>query len=433
MTESSEPAQYQRKVLIAGGGIAGLTLALSLHQQGHDVRLFESVETPRGLGVGINLLPHSVRVLHDLGLKDALEEQAILTRRLSFYSEDGVKIWEEDRGLHADNPWPQYSLHRGRLQMLLWNAVLDQLGSERVLTGHHLASFEQDNNEVRATFVNRKSGLAPQGGAAAGVYHGDVLIAADGLHSAARKYFNPNEGPPVYSGIMLWRGALLTKPFLDGESMFMAGHDDAKAVAYPIGAPERRDGKSLVNWIAERPMEVDMNKVDWNREANLADFADYFTTWRWDWIDLPDLFAKTEVCYEFPMSDRDPLDRWSYGRVTLLGDSAHPMRPNGSNGASQAILDCEAITQCLGSQADVVTALEAYQEERLDKTARLSLANRQSGPERVLQWVKDRCDGTCVGEHVCVPRSELSEAANAYKKLAGFDRAHLDSLSPAPA
>lgn len=411
------------KILIAGGGITGLSAAISLHRQGHEVTVFESVRAPRELGVGINLLPHSVRVLHDLGLKDALEEVAILTRRLSFYSDDGVKIWEEDRGLHAGNPWPQYSLHRGRLQMLLWKAAAAELGEERLLTGHHLADFDQDTREVRATFVNKSTGDT------VGTYNGDVLIAADGLHSVARRIFNPDEGPPVYSGLMLWRGAVETDPFLDGESMFMAGHDEAKAVVYPIGGPEHRRGRSLVNWIAERPLEFDVSKADWNREASPAAFAEYFSDWNWDWIDLPKLFASTAVCYEFPMSDRDPLDRWSHGRVTLLGDAAHAMRPNGSNGASQGILDCEAITNSLGAESDIVTALESYQDERLEKTAVLTLANRQSGPERVLQWVKERCDGTCRGEHHCVPRSELSEAANAYKQLAGFDRQQLAAMA----
>lgn len=424
----SEGATHKHKVLIAGGGITGLTTALALHRQGHDVRVFESVGTPQALGVGINLLPHSVRVLHDLGLKDALEDVAILTRRLSFYSDDGVKIWEEDRGLHAGNPWPQYSLHRGRLQMLLWKAALAELGPDRLITGHHLASFEQDANEVRATFVNKATGQTPNA-TSSGTYTGDVLIAADGLHSAARKAFHPDEGPPVYSGLMLWRGALETDAFLDGESMFMAGHDEAKAVVYPIGGPEKRAGRSLVNWIAERPVDFDVSKADWNREADPSVFAEYFADWRWDWIDIPELFAKTAVCYEFPMSDRDPLDRWSHGRVTLLGDAAHAMRPNGSNGASQGILDVVSITQSLGATAQVVDALEAYEDERLEPTARLTLANRQSGPEKVLQWVKDRCDGTCVGEHHCVPKSDLSEAANAYKKLAGFDRAKLENLN----
>lgn len=407
------------RILIAGGGIGGLAAALSLHAKGHEVVVFESVETPRELGVGINVLPHSVRILHDLGLAERLDEVAVRTRRLSFYSEDGVKIWEEDRGIHAGNPWPQYSIHRGRFQMLLLEAVRDRLGADRVLTGHHLASFEQDQNEVRATFVDKRTETI------VGTFSGDVLVGADGLNSVVRRHFEPEEGPPAYSGLMLWRGAIETEPFLDGESMFMAGHDTLKAVVYPIGGPEHRAGRSLVNWVAERPVDLDISTADWNREADHADFVPAFEAWNWDWIDLPRIFAATPTVYEFPMVDRDPLERWSYGRVTLLGDAAHVMRPNGSNGSSQAIIDGEALAMALTGERDVVTALERYQDERLAPTAKLTLDNRASGPERVLQWVKDRCDGTCVDQHTCVPQEECEEVATAYKRLAGFDPSQL--------
>ncbi|MEZ5343482.1 MAG: flavin-dependent oxidoreductase [Acidimicrobiales bacterium] len=407
------------RVLIAGGGIGGLSAALSLHRAGHEVTVFESVTEPRELGVGINLLPHSVRILHDLGLEDALSAVGIKTKRLSFYSEDGVKIWEEPRGLDAGNPWPQYSLHRGRFQMLLLGATRAALGEDRVRTGHHLVGYEQDATGVRATFVDKRTG------APVGTYEGDVLVGADGLHSALRKILVPADGPPFYSGLMLWRGAIETDPFLDGESMFMAGNDDKKAVVYPIGEPERQRGRSLVNWIAERPLDFDVANADWNRESSAEAFVDAFETWDWGWIDLPKLFRDTPVCYEFPMVDRHPLDRWTYGRVTLLGDAAHAMRPNGSNGSSQAIIDGEALATAINEEADVLTALDRYEEARLGPTAALTLANRSSGPEAVLQWVKERCDGTCVDTHTCVDMVELEQAATAYKRLAGFDPAQL--------
>lgn len=351
------------------------------------------------------------------GLAEQLDAAGVRTRRLSFYSEDGVKIWEEDRGLHAGIPWPQYSIHRGRLQILLLDAVRSRIGTERVLTGHHLETFEQDSDAARATFSRR-------GQTGSATFEGDVLVGADGLNSAVRRVFHPDEGPPVYSGLMLWRGALVAPTFGDGESMFMAGHDTLKTVCYPLSAPDE-NGQALINWVAERPVDLDINRADWNREANHEDFVPHFASWDWDWINLPKLFADTTTPYEFPMVDRDPLERWSHGRVTLLGDAAHVMRPNGSNGSSQAILDGESLAQALTDEADVVEALQRYESERLPPTAKLTLDNRKSGPERVLQWVKDRCDGACVGQHVCVPEPELAEVATAYKRLAGFDAKRL--------
>ena len=411
-----------RRILVAGGGIGGLGAALCLDRAGHDVTVFETVSEPRELGVGINLLPHSVRVLHDLGLEADLAAAAVATSELRFCSDDGVMIWSEPRGLAAGNPWPQYSMHRGRLQMVLLEAVRRILGPDRVLTGHHLDGFEQDADRVVARFVDRRSG------APVGEYEGEVLVGADGLHSTLRRSFVPDEGPPRYSGLVLWRGAVEAPPFLDGRTMFMAGHDRQKAVVYPIRGPLEPGGTVLTNWVAERPVDVDVATADWNATVDPAEIAPWFADWDFGWIHVGELLASTEVSYEFPMVDRDPLDRWSHGRVTLMGDAAHPMRPNGSNGASQAILDGEALALALSGEAGVPAALKAYEAARREPTSRLILANRQAGPERVMQWVEDRCDRTCLGRHTCVSAGDLEREANAYKQLAGFDLATLQAL-----
>jgi len=411
------------RVLIAGGGICGLTLALCLNRSGHDVTVFESVTEPRELGVGINLLPHCVRIFHALGLKAPLAENAVMTGELRFCSDDGTLIWSEPRGLEADNPWPQYSIHRGRLQMILLEAARRELGEDRVMTGHHLAGFDQDDRGVTANFVDKRTG------AALDPVQGDALIGCDGLHSSVRRLLFPAEGPMHYSGLVLWRGAVEAEPFLDGRTMFMAGHEQQKAVVYPIRNPLAPGGTALVNWVAERPVDLDVTIADWNTPVDPADIAPWFEDWDFGWIHVGDLIAASETAYEFPMVDRNPLERWSHGRVTLLGDAAHPMRPNGSNGASQGILDAEALARALEAEPDSVAALVSYEEERRDVTGRLVLANRQAGPERVMQWVKDRCDGSCTDRHTCVDAHDLEREANAYKELAGFDIARLKAMA----
>jgi len=416
-------------VTIAGGGIGGLVAAMCLHDAGHEVDVFESVVEPSELGVGINVLPHSVRVLDDLGLLPALDAAGVRTEALAFLSRDGIRIWEEPRGLAAGTPWPQFSIHRGKLQMLLWQAALDRLGPERCHTGMRLTSFKQKDSQhngdiddtVTATFQDRRSGVDIE-------VASDVLVGADGIHSAVRQQLHPDQGLPHPSGLVLWRGAVRARAFLGGRTMFMAGDDGQKAVVYPISDPDD-DGMALINWVAERPMDVDMTTVSWNREVDPAWVADSFTEWDYGWLDVGALIASSDAAYEFPMVDRHPVDRWSFGRVTLLGDAAHPMRPNGSNGSSQAILDGEALAAALTGTGDIPAALTAYESARLEPTAKLTLANRQAGPERVMQWVAERCAGACIDEHTCVDSAVLEREANAYKQLAGFDLATLQAMA----
>ena len=406
------------RVLVAGGGIGGLTAALLLDRRGLDVTVFESVREPRELGVGINLLPHSVRILHDLGLGDRLDALAVRTSELRFLSEDGVLIWSEPRGLEAGNPWPQYSIHRGRLQVLLMDVVRERLGPDCLRTGRHLDGFTQDRRAVRARFA------ATRGGTAVEEVEGEVLVGADGLHSTVRAQLAPGEGPPVASGLTLWRGAAAAAPFLDGRTMFMAGSDRQKVVVYPIAPPDA-DGMVLTNWVAERPAVVDPSTADWNAPVDPASIAPWYADWDFGWLHVGRLIAGNDVAWEFPMVDREPLEHWSRGRVTLLGDAAHPMRPNGSNGASQAILDGEALADALAAGSDPEEALLAYEAGRRPATSELVLANRQAGPERVMQWVHDRCDGRCTDRHTCVPAGDLEREATAYKRLAGFDPTQL--------
>jgi 2-polyprenyl-6-methoxyphenol hydroxylase-like FAD-dependent oxidoreductase len=412
-------------VLIAGGGIGGLACALALHHSGIDCEVFEAASEFKPLGVGINLLPHSVRVLTLLGLGPALAESGIETADLSYYSKRGVCIWTEPRGRRAGYRWPQYSIHRGELQMLLLRAVRERIGAEHVHAGAALVDFEQDGESVSAEFIDRSSGLARSA-------FGEVLIGADGIHSAARKKFYDREALPNFSGRLLWRGVTEAAPFLGGESMIMAGFAAQKFVAYPISAQARANGRSLVNWVAELTVGGEQEPPrDWNREIDRQKFLPAFEGWKFDWLDVPALIRGAPHVYEFPMSDRDPVDRWSFGRVTLLGDAAHPMYPIGSNGASQAILDAAELAESLKREGDAVTALKVYEERRLAPTSRIVLANRQQGPEIVMQMVEERAPNGFERLEDVISQAQLQEVADRYKQLAGFDRDTLNGKDDA--
>jgi len=412
-------------ILIAGGGIGGLTLALSLHQIGIPCRVFESVSELKPLGVGINVLPHAVRELIELGLLDKLEASGVRTGELSYFSKHGKPIWSEPRGLNAGYKWPQFSIHRGVLQQILLDTVIERLGKESLLNSHHLASFSDTSEGVSARFIDKATGQD------AGTYDGSLLIAADGIHSAVRAKLYPDEGPPIWNGRILWRGITESEAFLSGRTMIMAGHESLKFVCYPISRP-LANGKVRINWIAERffPPEHQWRREDYNRAANLDEFLPWFENWRFDWLDVPGLIRNCERAYEYPLVDRDPLDRWTFGHVTLLGDAAHPMYPIGSNGASQAILDARVLTREILNHGETPVALAAYEAERRPATTELVKLNRRNGPEQVMQLVEERApDGFKVVTDV-MSQQELEDVANTYKRVAGFQVEALNARPP---
>ena len=412
------------KVIVIGAGPGGLTAALHLHRLGFEVSVHESVRAIQPLGVGINLLPHAVRELTILGLDPALAAASIATGELAYYNKFGSLIWSEPRGRGAGYHWPQYSIHRGRLQMLLLDAAVATLGRDQVQTGHHLAGFEQDAEGVTARFTDRVTGEP------VGEVRGDILIGADGIHSVVRRAFYPSETTPPFGGRILWRGVTEASPFLTGRTMIMAGNPDVKFVAYPICPDAAARGRALINWIAELQVGGDKAPIprDWNRLADKWQFAPAFAGMKFDWLDVPALIAGAAEVYEFPLVDRDPVPRWSFGRVTLLGDAAHPMYPVGSNGASQAILDAAALATALGANSDPVAALQDYESRRLQPTSQIVLNNRRHGPEIVMQLAEQRAPNGFKDIADVIPRRELEEIAQRYKVAAGFDRDRLNAL-----
>jgi 2-polyprenyl-6-methoxyphenol hydroxylase-like FAD-dependent oxidoreductase len=313
----------------------------------------------------------------------------------------------------AGYPVPQYSIHRGDLQMILYRAALDRLGKDHVVIGADCEAVRQEGDEVIARFAR---------GDGRGEFEvrGSALIAADGIHSVVRRSMYPNEGPPRFAQRILWRATTEGAPFLDGRTMIMAGYQHEKFVCYPISQRHTNEGRALVNWIAELTVEDSAPpKQDWNREVDRAKFAPRFTDWKFDWLDVPKLIAGAKVVYEFPLVDRDPLPSWTQGRVTLLGDAAHPMYPIGSNGASQAILDAEALAIAL-QRTDIATALMEYEANRRPATAKIVLLNRQNGPEQVMQIAEERAPNGFKHVNDVIPQSELEEIAARYKQTAGF-------------
>lgn len=395
-------------VVIAGAGIGGLTAALCLHERGFPVQIFEAVAEIRPLGVGLNVMPHASAVLHGLGLANALDEIAVQTRCIEYRTKYGHLIQSDPRNVDAGFSAPQYSIHRGELQSLLLKEVRDRLGVDAVVSGKAVARFEQDERVVTVRFTDGEC------------VECDVLIGADGLHSAVRAQIHPDEGPLHYEGTMMWRGAVATPPIGDGRTMVIAGDHDVKFVTYPISEQARRAGRALTNWVAElrrdRPRHI--QDADWTRQSS-REFIDAFRDFVLEDMDIAGLMEKTGTITEFPMVDRDPVAFWTVGRVTLLGDAAHPMYPIGANGASQAIIDARSLADRLAEQQGP-DGLLAYEAQRRPATTEVVLSNRGSGPEKVLDIAAARVRGPNDRIEDLITPEELDDVAAGYRKIAGF-------------
>lgn len=413
------------KVIIAGAGVGGLTTALMLHARGIDCEIFEQADAIRELGVGINTLPHAIKELAELGLLERLDAVAIRTYELFYTNRFGQEIWREPRGLDAGYDVPQFSIHRGRLQGVIYQAVRARLGESRIHLNCRLGSFTEDDASVTAYFFDR-------GGAHRATARGDALIGADGIHSLVREKFYPNEGPPRWNGLMLWRGTVDWPAFLTGRSMVIAGGLAAKLVIYPIAEgsrPERR----LTNWaVVGRVGDASMpipQKQDWSRPGRFEDLMPHVQRFRLPYVDARALIEATNEFWEYPMCDRDPLPRWSHGRVTLLGDAAHPMYPVGSNGASQAILDARFLADRLTDGEHAVHALWLYEQARLPMTAEIVRMNRRGGPEGVIDAVEERAPDGFSNIDDVLSFEQRKAIVRGYASTAGYAREQVNKAA----
>jgi 5-methylphenazine-1-carboxylate 1-monooxygenase len=406
-------AALERRVLIAGGGIGGLALALSLHQLGVPCTVFEAAKDLKELGVGINILPHTARALMSLGLLEQLDEIAIRTRELRYLNHLGQRVWAADCGLWAGHDIPQLSIHRGRLHGILWRAAQARLPAGALRNGHRLAGFFQDVGGVTARFTLTDGTEAEE--------RGDVLVGADGIHSVLRGLLHPQDGGVRWQGSQLWRGVVDWPALEGGNIMLIASDAMAKLTVYPI-AEGSSEGTRLTNWVMNGKVASGAfppaRRKDWAGPGKLEEVLPFAKRLRLPFLDVEALIRATPEFFEYPECDRDPLPWWTQGRVTLLGDAAHPMYPTGSNGAAQSILDARSLARLLSELAPF-EALEAYEAERLPKTAEIVRSNRMGGPERVLDLVAERAPGGFARLEDIITSAELAVIVGGYARLTG--------------
>ena len=411
-------------IVIAGGGIGGLSVALTFHQIGVPCVVFESVPEIKPLGVGINLQPNAVRELYELGFaSDSLDAIGVQTQEFVLVGLNGNEVYSEWRGLKAGYKWPQYSVHRGGLQMLLYRAAVERLGPSSIRTGLKVTGYRNRPGGKGVTaLLKSRNGACSE-------FEGSLLIGADGLHSAVRRQMYPQQPPIQWGGAIMWRGVTRGKPIRSGASFVGLGTHRHRVVFYPISAPDPLTGLADINWIAE--ITVDNSggwpDGDWNKQVRHEDFLHHFERWNYDWIDIPGMLRGAAEVFEYPMIDREPVPTWVDSNVALLGDAAHVMYPTGSNGASQAIMDARLLGAAMLEHGVTSRALQAYDTQLCPEISQLVLRNRGAGPFGLLNLLDDRCGGVFDNIDDVIPRAERDEFMLRYKTAAGLAAEKLNS------
>jgi 2-polyprenyl-6-methoxyphenol hydroxylase-like FAD-dependent oxidoreductase len=402
------------EVAIVGGGIAGLGLALNLHRRGIACRVYESAPEIKELGVGITILPHAMRELAALGLEDELKASGIENTESCFFNRFGQLLYREPRGKYAGYRYPEVGIHRGRLHMVLYRKALRELGAERIVTDRHCLGTEETGGKVVLCFRETSTGRTLEPVTA------DVAIGCDGINSVVRKQFYPDE-QVAFSGINTWRGVTRRKPIHDGRTYMRVGSiRTGKIVIYPIIDDVDGEGRQLINWRAEIERKAS-DKNDWNKTGNLEDFLPIYQDWKFDWLDVGALIRDADMILEYPMVDKDPVAQWTFGRVTLAGDAAHPMYPRGSNGAAQALIDARTLADLLARGEDWTAALKTYEAQRLEPTAKVVRTNRENPPDFINIKVEELTgDKPFDNLDDYITQDELRALSERYKRIAGF-------------
>jgi 5-methylphenazine-1-carboxylate 1-monooxygenase len=400
-------------IAIVGGGIAGLSFALGLHKRGIDCDVFEAVTDIKEIGVGITLLPHAMRELAELGLQDALEAVGIENLESVFYTQHGQYVYKEARGRHAGYTLPEIGIHRGKLHRILFDAAVSRLGADKVHTGMRCSAFSQNDNGVEIEFSNAHTHTSLK-------VQAQIAVACDGVNSVVRAQMHPQDAL-CFAGINTWRGVTVHPPILTGKSYLRIGTVEVgKMVIYPIIDNVDGKGNQLINWVAElQKPNAAMN--DWNRPGDPAVCAEIFKDWTFDFLNVPELILKADKVFEYPMVDKNALPFWTQGRVTLMGDAAHPMYPRGSNGSAQALIDARTLADQLAQHTDPKEALKAYEVLRLAPTAKVVETNRNVPPDFIIMKAQELSGGKPF-RHIddLITQDELRQISDHYKTVAGF-------------
>jgi 2-polyprenyl-6-methoxyphenol hydroxylase-like FAD-dependent oxidoreductase len=411
--------------VVAGGGIGGLAVALTLQQIGVPCVVLEAVAELKPLGVGINLQPNAVRELYELGIgARELDTIGLQAREWALVGLNGKDVYSEPRGLLAGYRWPQYSVHRGGFQMLLYRAALERLGANAVRTGQRVVGYRNEADGV-AVLIRSPGGATTE-------LRARLLIAADGLHSAVRAQMHPNQPPIHWGGAIMWRGTTPGVPIRSGASFVGLGTHRHRVVFYPISQPDPATGLATINWIAEITVDNSqgLRDGDWNRKVPIESFIHHFDGWRYDWLDVPAMLRGADEVFEYPMIDRDPVPTWVDGRVALLGDAAHVMYPTGSNGASQAIVDARVLGAAMLEHGVTSEALRAYDRKLCAEISAVILRNRGAGPFGLLNMLDERCGSVFDDIDAVIPAAEREEFMSRYRSAAGFARERLNAAPP---
>lgn len=407
-------ARTPLSIAIVGGGIAGLALALGLHRHGIKARVFEAAPEIAEIGVGITLLPHAMREIALLGLAEEMLAAGIENRESAFFNRFGQKLYGEERGRYAGYPQPEVGIHRGRLHGILLSSVRQRFGQGAVTCNHQFVGLDQTESGVTLQFKTTSDGSALAS------FEADVVIACDGVNSAVRRIFYPDESV-AFTGINTWRGVTRRKPILDGRTYMRIGSiKTGKIVIYPIVDDIDGTGDQLVNWIAEIEGDTSLRN-DWNQQGDRRDFLPIYESFKFDWLDVGALIRDAETVLEYPMVDKDPVPQWTFGRVTLAGDAAHPMYPRGSNGSAQALIDVRMLADLLASSDNPRAAFAEYEAERRPATAEIVRTNRVSPPD-VINLKVEELVGDRPFENLddYISQGELRRLSDQYKRVAGF-------------